>query len=69
MNFQRIDGRELEVTQIESRQDEIMLDNNQYLENNKGIAKVDGNVNKKEENRLQGAQATATPYQFTSILY
>ena len=56
MNFQRIDGRELEVTQIESRQDEIMLDNNQYLENNKGIAKVDGNVNKKEENRLQQQQ-------------
>ncbi|MFZ0698317.1 MAG: hypothetical protein WAM88_14385 [Nitrososphaeraceae archaeon] len=56
MNFQRIDGRELEVTQIESRQNEIMLDNNQYLENNKGIAKVDGNVNKKEENRLQQQQ-------------
>ena len=56
MNFQRIDGRELEVTQIESRQDEIMLDHNQNLENNKGIAKVDGNVNKKEENKLQQQQ-------------
>jgi hypothetical protein len=56
MNFQRIDERELEVTQIESRQDEIMLDNNQNLENNKGIAKVDGNVNKKEENKLQQQQ-------------
>ncbi|CAN5437912.1 hypothetical protein BH18THE2_BH18THE2_02450 [soil metagenome] len=56
MNFQRIDGRELEVTQIESRQDEIMLDLNQNLENSKGIAKVDGNVNKKEENKLQQQQ-------------
>jgi hypothetical protein len=56
MNFQRIDGRELEVTQIESRQDEIMLDHIQNLENNKGIAKVDGNVNKKEENKLQQQQ-------------
>ncbi|MGI8719631.1 MAG: hypothetical protein ACR2KF_03835 [Nitrososphaeraceae archaeon] len=56
MNFQRIDGRELEVTQIESRQDEIMLDLNQNLENSKGIARVDGNVNKKEENKLQQQQ-------------
>ena len=56
MNFQRIDGRELEVTQIESRQDEIKLDLNQNLENSKGIAKVDGNVNKKEENKLQQQQ-------------
>ena len=56
MNFQRIDGRELEVTQIESRQDEIMLHLNQNLENSKGIAKVDGNVNKKEENKLQQQQ-------------
>ena len=55
-NFQRIDGRELEVTQIDSRQDELMLDHNQNLENNKGIAKVDGNVNKKEENKLQQQQ-------------
>ena len=46
MNFQRIDERELEVTQTESRQDEITLDHNQNLENNKGIAKVEGNVNK-----------------------
>jgi hypothetical protein len=56
MNFQRIDGRELEVTQIESRQDEIMLDLNGNLENSKGIAKVNGNVNKKEENKLQQQQ-------------
>ena len=56
LNFQRIDGRELEVTQIESRQDEIMLLLNQNLENSKGIAKVDGNVNKKEENKLQQQQ-------------
>ena len=56
MNFQRIDGSELEVTQIESRQNEIMLDHNQNLENNKGIAKVDGNVNKMEENKLQQQQ-------------
>jgi hypothetical protein len=56
MNFQRIDGSELEVTQIESRQNEIILDHNQNLENNKGIAKVDGNVNKKEENKLQQQQ-------------
>ena len=69
MNFQRIDGSEIEVTQIESRQNEIILDHNQNLENNKGIAKVDGNVNKMEENKLQAATATATPYQFTSILY
>jgi hypothetical protein len=33
-----------------------MLDNNQNLENNKEIAKVDGNVNKKEENKLQQQQ-------------
>jgi hypothetical protein len=56
MNFQRIDGSELEVTQIESRQNEIILDHNQNLENNKGIAKVDGNVNKMEENKLQQQQ-------------
>ena len=56
MNFQRIDGSELEVSQIESRQNEIILDHNQNLENNKGIAKVDGNVNKKEENKLQQQQ-------------
>jgi hypothetical protein len=56
MNFQRIDGRELEVTQIDSRQDELMLDHNQNLENSKVIAKVDGNVNKKEEKKLQQQQ-------------
>ena len=56
MNFQRIDGRELEVTQIESKQDEIMFDHNQNLGNSKGIAKVDGNVNMKEENKLQQQQ-------------
>jgi hypothetical protein len=56
MNFQRIDGSELEVTQIESRQNQIILDHNQNLENNKGIAKVDGNVNKMEENKLQQQQ-------------
>ena len=56
MNFQRIDVSELEVTQIESRQNEIILDHNQNLENNKGIAKVDGNVNKMEENKLQQQQ-------------
>jgi hypothetical protein len=56
MNFQRIDVSELEVTQIESRQNEIILDHNQNLENNKGIAKVDGNVNKMEENKLQHQQ-------------
>jgi hypothetical protein len=56
MNFQRIDVSELEVTQIESRQNEIILDHNQNLENNKRIAKVDGNVNKMEENKLQQQQ-------------
>jgi hypothetical protein len=56
MNFQRIDGSELEVTQIESRQTEIILDHNQNLENNKGIAKVNGNVDKMEENKLQQQQ-------------
>jgi len=56
MNFERIDGSELEVTQIESRQNEIILDHNRNLENNKGIAKVDGNVNKIEENKLQQQQ-------------
>jgi hypothetical protein len=61
INFQRIDERELEVTQIESRQDEIMLENNQNLENNKGIAKVDGNVNKKEENKLHQQQPLQHP--------
>ena len=33
----------------------IILDHNQNLENNKRIAKVDGNVNKMEENKLQTA--------------
>jgi hypothetical protein len=56
MNFQRIDVSELEVTQIESRQNEIILDHNQNLENNNGIAKVDGNVNKMDENKLQHQQ-------------
>jgi hypothetical protein len=64
MIFQRINERELKVTQIESRQDEIVLDNNQNLENNKGIAKVDGNVNKKEENKLQQQQPLL---QFTNL--
>jgi hypothetical protein len=56
MNFQRIDGSELEVTPVESRQNQIILDHNQNLENNKGIAKIDGNVNKMEENKLQQQQ-------------
>ena len=57
MNFQRIDGRELEVTQIESRQDgrtlSIELVFGKII---RGSQKVDGNVNKKEENRLQQQQ-------------
>jgi hypothetical protein len=53
MNFQRIDGSELVVNQIESRQNEILLDQNQNLENNKGISKVDGNIKKREEIKLQ----------------
>ena len=73
MNFQRLEDRELEATQTKSRQDEITLDHNQNLENNKGFAKVEEVENKKdeenEENKLQAATATATPYQFTSILY
>ena len=73
MNFQRIDGRELEVTQIESRQDEIMLNQNQNLEDNKGIAKVDGDVNKKdeenEENKLHSnSQCNTLPIYLNIIL-
>ncbi len=60
INFQRLDERELEATQTESRQYEITLDHCQSLENNKGFAKVEGNENKKdeenEENKLQQQQ-------------
>ena len=66
MNFQRIDVSELEVTQIESRQNEI-LDHNQNLENNKRDCKSRRKC--KQDGRITTtATATATPYQFTSIL-
>ena len=57
LSFQRLDEREFEATQTESRQDEITLDHSQNLENNKGFPKVEENENKKdeanEENKLQ----------------
>ena len=71
MNFQRLEDRELEATQTKSRQDEITLDHNQNLENNKGFAKVEEDENKKdeenEENKLQAATATAATYQLLKL--
>ena len=68
MNIQRLDEREFEATQTESRQDEITLDHSQNLENNKGFAKVEENENKKdEENEENKLQQQEPPQHITNL--
>jgi hypothetical protein len=68
INFQRLDEREFEATQTESRQDEITLDHSQNLENNKGFAKVEENENKKdEENEENKLQQQEPPQHLTNL--
>jgi hypothetical protein len=68
ITFQRLDERELEVTQIESRQDEIMLDHSQNLENNKGFAKVEEDENKKDEENTENKLLQQQPIQHLTNL-